>query len=370
MKVFCRKYDKMLLFLQRKIILKQSLCKFVRRKNIENMAKKNLKLLNTFAIDCVAKDFVEFYSENDFEKIDKAYKEYQKVHILAGGSNTVFLNEEFDGTIIKIENKGKKIISEEVDSVAIEVNSGENWAEFVRWACLNGFSGLENLAAIPGQVGASPVQNIGAYGMQVSDRILWVEVHNMKTSDNYRIMNADCEFDYRYSRWKTSHKEELIYKVVFLLDKVFQPQLDYAAIRSYLEENKINEVSPLQMCEIVTEIRNSKLPDPEILPNAGSFFKNPTISQEQFEDLKQRFPQIVSFSQSNAVKLSAAWLIEQCGFKGKRYDCLGMHVKQALVMVNYGDAKGKDVLNFANLVIETVKEKFGVQLEIEAHLIK
>ncbi|MBR5253490.1 MAG: UDP-N-acetylmuramate dehydrogenase [Bacteroidales bacterium] len=334
------------------------------------MEKRNLKSLNTFAIDCVAKKFVEFDSEKDFEKIDKAYRESEKVHILAGGSNTVFLNKEFDGTIIKIENKGKTIISEEVDSVAVEVNSGENWAEFVRWACLNGFSGLENLAAIPGQVGASPVQNIGAYGSQVADRILWVEVHNMKTSDNYRIMNADCEFDYRFSRWKTSHKEELIYKVVFLLDKVFRPQLDYAAIRSYLEENKINEVSPLQMCDIVTEIRNSKLPDPEILPNAGSFFKNPTISQEQFEDLKQRFPQIVSFSQPNAVKLSAAWLIEQCGFKGERYNHLGMHAKQALVMVNYGDATGEDVLNFANLVIEKVEEKFGVRLEIEAHLIK
>ena len=334
------------------------------------MEKRNLKSLNTFAIDCVAKNFVEFDSEKDFEKIDKAYRESEKVHILAGGSNTVFLNKEFDGTIIKIENKGKTIISEEVDSVAVEVNSGENWAEFVRWACLNGFSGLENLAAIPGQVGASPVQNIGAYGSQVADRILWVEVHNMKTSDNYRIMNADCEFDYRFSRWKTSNKEELIYKVVFLLDKVFRPQLDYAAIRSYLEENKINEVSPLQMCDIVTEIRNSKLPDPEILPNAGSFFKNPTISQEQFEDLKQRFPQIVSFSQPNAVKLSAAWLIEQCGFKGERYNHLGMHAKQALVMVNYGDATGEDVLNFANLVIEKVEEKFGVRLEIEAHLIK
>lgn len=334
------------------------------------MEKRNLKSLNTFAIDCVAKKFVEFDSEKDFEKIDKAYRESEKVHILAGGSNTVFLNKEFDGTIIKIENKGKTIISEEVDSVAVEVNSGENWAEFVRWACLNGFSGLENLAAIPGQVGASPVQNIGAYGSQVADRILWVEVHNMKTSDNYRIMNADCEFDYRFSRWKTSHKEELIYKVVFLLDKVFRPQLDYAAIRSYLEENKINEVSPLQMCDIVTEIRNSKLPDPEILPNTGSFFKNPTISQEQFEDLKQRFPQIVSFSQPNAVKLSAAWLIEQCGFKGERYNHLGMHAKQALVMVNYGDATGEDVLNFANLVIEKVEEKFGVRLEIEAHLIK
>ena len=359
----------MLLFLQRILALNYSLCKFVERKNKEIMENKNLKLLNTFAIDCVAKNFVEFDSEDDFEKIDKAYKNSQKVHILAGGSNTVFLKEEYEGTIIKIATKGKKIISEEVDCVAVEVSAGEDWAEFVRWACLNGFSGLENLAAIPGQVGASPVQNIGAYGMQVADRILWVEVHNMKTSDNYRIRNADCEFDYRFSRWKTSHKEELIYKVVFLLDKVFQPKLDYVAIKSYLEENKVNPITPIKMCDIVTKIRNSKLPDPQILPNAGSFFKNPTISQEKFNALKDNFPQIVSFSQENTIKLSAAWLIEQCGFKGERYNCVGMHAKQALVMVNYGGATGEDVLNFANFVIEKVKEKFDVKLEIEAHLI-
>ena len=334
------------------------------------MERRNLKSLNTFSIDCIAKNFVEFYSEEDFEKIDKAYLESDKIHILAGGSNTVFLNKEYEGTIIKIESKGKKIISEEVDCVAVEVSAGENWADFVRWACLNGYSGLENLAAIPGQVGASPVQNIGAYGMQVADRILWVEVHNMKTSDNYRIMNKDCEFDYRFSRWKTSRKEELIYKVVFLLDKAFQPKLDYAAIRSYMEENKVKEVTPLSMCDMVTEIRNSKLPDPEILPNAGSFFKNPTISEEKFNELKNEFPQIVSFSQANAIKLSAAWLIEQCGFKGKRYNCVGMHAKQALVMVNYGEATGEEVLSFANFVIEKVEEKFGVRLEIEAHLIR
>lgn len=334
------------------------------------MERRNLKSLNTFSIDCIAKNFVEFCSEEDFEKIDKAYLKSDKIHILAGGSNTVFLNKEYEGTIIKIESKGKKIISEEVDCVAVEVSAGENWADFVRWACLNGYSGLENLAAIPGQVGASPVQNIGAYGMQVADRILWVEVHNMKTSDNYRIMNKDCEFDYRFSRWKTSHKEELIYKVVFLLDKAFQPKLDYAAIRSYMEGNKVKEVTPLSMCDMVTEIRNSKLPDPEILPNAGSFFKNPTISEEKFNELKNEFPQIVSFSQANAIKLSAAWLIEQCGFKGKRYNCVGMHAKQALVMVNYGEATGEEVLSFANFVIEKVEEKFGVRLEIEAHLIR
>lgn len=331
---------------------------------------KNLKTLNTFGIDCTAKEFVEFNSENDFEKVDKAFADAEKLYILGGGSNTVFLSDRFEGSILKIGNLGKKIISQEVDSVAIEVSAGENWADFVRWTCENNYSGLENLAAIPGQVGASPVQNIGAYGMQVADRILWVEVHNMKTSDNYRIMNRDCEFGYRYSRWKTSHKEELIYKVVFLLDRQYQPKLDYAAIKSYVEENKINPITPIKMCDIVTKIRNSKLPDPQILGNAGSFFKNPTISQEKFIELQEKFPQIVSFSQEDTIKLSAAWLIEQCGFKGERYNCVGMHAKQALVMVNYGGARGEDVLNLANLVKEKVNEKFGVILEIEAHLVE
>lgn len=334
------------------------------------MIMKNLKDLNTFGIDCQAKTFVEFNSEEDFTKIDKAFKESDKIHILGGGSNTVFLSDNYDGTIIKVGNLGKKIISDEVDSVAVEVGAGEKWADFVRWACENSYSGLENLAAIPGLVGASPVQNIGAYGMQVADRILWVEVHNMENSANYRIMNKDCEFAYRYSRWKTSHKNELIYKVVFLLDKNFQAKLDYAAIKTHIEQNNIGEITPLKMCDIVTEIRDSKLPDPKELGNAGSFFKNPEVSEEKFNELQEKFPNIVSFSQESARKLSAAWLIEQCGFKGEKYNCVGMHSKQALVMVNYGGAKGEDVLRLANLVKETVNEKFGVQLEIEAHLVK
>jgi UDP-N-acetylmuramate dehydrogenase len=205
--------------------------------------------------------------------------------------------------------------------------------------------------------------------MQVADRILWVEVHNMRTSDNYMIKCNDCEFAYRYSRWKTSHKEELIYKVVFLLDKQFTPKLDYAAIKSYLEENDIHDINPLKMCDIVTEIRNSKLPDPKILGNAGSFFKNPEISEEEFVVLQQSFPDIVSFAQEKTRKLSAAWLIERCGFKGEKFNNVGMHSKQALVMVNYGNATGKDVLHLANLVKDKVKEKFGVLLEIEAHLV-
>lgn len=331
---------------------------------------KNLKLFNTFGLDCQAKEFVEFTSESDFEKIDKIFSQTNKVQVLGGGSNTVFLSDIFEGTIIKVENTGKKIISDEADSVIVEASAGENWADFVHWTCEQGYSGLENLAAIPGQVGASPVQNIGAYGMQVADRILWVEVHNMKTSDNYRIMNKDCEFAYRYSRWKTSHKDELIYKVAFLLDKKFQAKTDYSAIKNYIEERQINNITPLKMCEMVTEIRNSKLPNPKILGNAGSFFKNPEISQEYFQALQQKFPQIVSFSQENTIKLSAAWLIEQCGFKGEKYGCVGMHSKQALVMVNYGGAKGEDVLKMANLVKEKVNEKFGVSLEIEAHLVQ
>jgi UDP-N-acetylmuramate dehydrogenase len=154
------------------------------------------------------------------------------------------------------------------------------------------------------------------------------------------------------------------------LDRQYQPKLDYAAIKSYVEENKINPITPIKMCDIVTKIRNSKLPDPQILGNAGSFFKNPTISQEKFIELQEKFPQIVSFSQEDTIKLSAAWLIEQCGFKGERYNCVGMHAKQALVMVNYGGARGEDVLNLANLVKEKVNEKFGVRLEIEAHLVE
>ena len=207
------------------------------------------------------------------------------------------------------------------------------------------YCGLENLAAIYGTVGATPVQNIGAYGVQVADYIERVECFDMATGEMRSVNARDCEFDYRYSRWKKGNGNELIYSVVFRLRKHFVPQTGYAAVARMLEDKEVKDLTPLAMCDMITDLRNSKLPDVTVLEN------------------------LVSFKEDKGVKLSAAYLIERCGFKGKRFGNVGMHAKQALVLVNYGGATGKEIVAFAKQVIETVYDKYGVRLEIEAHIV-
>ena len=218
-------------------------------------------------------------------------------------------------------------------------------------------------------MGAAPVQNIGAYGAQVADYIEWVESFDMSNGEIKRFYAKDCQFDYRFSRWKKDNKNELICYVAFRLKKAFTPQLSYSAISQSISEEEAKNLTAERMCEIITEIRNSKLPDVKTLGNVGSFFKNPTVSKAEFERLKQKDENIVWFEDKNGVKLSAAYLIQSCGFKGKRFGNVGMHAKQALVLVNYGQATGEEIHNFAKHVIDTVKQTFDVDLEIEAHIV-
>lgn len=332
-------------------------------------ANKSLKEFNTFSIDCVAREYAEFKGAEDFDMVRELYARKGGLRILGGGSNTVFAEEVFEGCVLRVCNRGIEVLEEDEDFVVLRVAAGEVWREFVRWCCGNMYCGLENLAAIYGTVGAAPVQNIGAYGVQVADYIDRVECFDMATGEMRSVNARDYEFDYRYSRWKKGNENELIYSVIFRLRKHFVPQTGYAAVARMLEGKEVKDLTPLAMCDMITDLRNSKLPDVSVLGNAGSFFKNPTVSEEVFERLKSEDENLVSFKEDKGVKLSAAYLIEQCGFKGKRFGNVGMHAKQALVLVNYDGATGKEIVAFARQVIETVYEKYGVRLEIEAHIV-
>lgn len=330
---------------------------------------KSLKEYNTFGLDCTAKEYVEFANEDDLPLIKDLFARYGELLILAGGSNTVFKDSSFEGCVLRVCNKGIEVLEEDENEIVLRVAAGEVWREFVLWACKKNYCGLENLAAIYGTVGAAPVQNIGAYGAQVADYIEWVESFDMSNGEIKRFYAKDCQFDYRFSRWKKDNKNELICYVAFRLKKAFTPQLSYSAISQSISEEEAKNLTAERMCEIITEIRNSKLPDVKTLGNVGSFFKNPTVSKAEFERLKQKDENIVWFEDKNGVKLSAAYLIQSCGFKGKRFGNVGMHAKQALVLVNYGQATGEEIHNFAKHVIDTVKQTFDVDLEIEAHIV-
>lgn len=329
----------------------------------------NLKDLNTFHLDCTAKEFLRLRNDEDLQHLHNIYGK-EKIFVLGGGANTVFACEYFDGVVAKVENKGFSIVKEDQDNITLEVAGGEIWKDFVLWSCEKGYCGVENLAAIPGSVGAAPVQNIGAYGAEAKDCITEVLVYDM-SKDSFRwFSNRECEFAYRYSCFKYQEGNLLIWKVRFSLKKHFTPNISYKALKDKLENMPQESVTPMLIAKMVTEIRDSKLPNPDVLGNAGSFFKNPVISTEQYERLKNFYPDIVAFDDEKGKKISAGWLIEQCGFKGRRVGNVGMHEKQALVLVNYGGATAEELINFAYAVIDNVKNRFDIELCPEAHIIK
>ncbi len=329
---------------------------------------KSMKQYNTFGLECTAKEYMEFKSPKDLEKIRERYLQGGRCYILGGGSNTIFVRSVFEGCVFKVCNKGINILKETDDEVIVQAAAGEIWSDFVRWCCEKNYCGLENLAGIFGTVGASPVQNIGAYGVQVSDFIEWVEYYDLKKGITTKIQAEDCVFAYRTSRWKYSLGTELITSVAFRLKKNFTPNLSYAAVARFIEKEQIKDLTPTLLCDIITQIRNSKLPDPKILGNVGSFFTNPTISNKRAAELKEKDKDLVTFDEGKKTKLSAGYMIEKCGFKGKRSGNVGMHETQALVMVNYGKASGEEIVAYAHRIMFAVFEIYGVKLEIEAHI--
>lgn len=336
--------------------------------NIKN--NYSLKDQNTFKIDVKTKYFANFNSEEELlELLSNKICKDETLFILGEGSNILF-TKDFKGIVLKNKIKGINILSEDKSSTTISVGAGENWHDFVVWSIKNNLSGIENLALIPGLVGASPIQNIGAYGAEVKDVITKVNYIEIETGIRKEINNVDCKFEYRSSIFKKQLKNKIVItKVVYKLSKIHQTNILYGAINDELKHLK-KDPSPAAIAEAVINIRNSKLPDPKILGNSGSFFKNPIITIENFKKLKNIFPNIIAYKVSNThTKLAAGWLIEDLGYKGYQIGDAGVHKDQALVLVNHGKASGQEILNLANIIKTKVKEKYGVNLENEVNIL-
>jgi UDP-N-acetylmuramate dehydrogenase len=329
----------------------------------------SLKEYNTFGVECYAKRFVSITSFYDLQQLLKTEKE---LILLSGGSN-MLLTKDIEKLVVHIAIKGISIDRENGDTVHVTVNSGENWHEFVLWCISQDYGGVENLSLIPGNVGTCPIQNIGAYGVEVQDTITKVETLEIKTSKLVPFSNEECLFGYRNSIFKNEAKGKyIITSVSFqLTKKKHQLNTSYGAIETALQENNISNPTIKNVSDAVIAIRKSKLPDPKEIGNSGSFFKNPVITTQQFIELQKQYPTIPSYKISETeTKVPAGWLVEQCGFKGKRFGDAGVHEKQALVLVNYGNASGKEIHQLAQKIQQTIFEKFQISLEIEVNIIQ
>jgi UDP-N-acetylmuramate dehydrogenase len=333
----------------------------------------SLKSFNTFGINVLAKYFATF---NTVQQINELVA-HKKLHIancplliLGGGSNILF-TKNFDGLVLKNEIKGIEKVNEDDDYVYVKAGAGENWHQFVLYCINNNFAGVENLSLIPGNVGASPMQNIGAYGVEIKDVFHSLEAFHLAEKKIITFTINDCEFGYRESVFKKKYKNQfVITSVTFKLNKKPHYNTSYGAIEQELEKMGIKDVSIKAISGAVINIRSSKLPNPAEIGNAGSFFKNPEVEKSVFDILQLKFAGIVGYNLPNGnVKLAAGWLIEQCGFKGYRKGDAGCHAKQALVLVNYGNAKGNEIFDLSETIITSIKNKFGVALEREVNII-
>lgn len=331
----------------------------------------SLKPYNTFGINVQARYFASFQSIQGLkELLNYQPPTIRSTLILGGGSNTLF-TKNFDGLVLRNEIKGIELVKEDEEHVYVKAGGGENWHQFVLHCLENNYAGVENLSLIPGNVGASPMQNIGAYGVEIKDVFDHLEAFHIEDKIRKIFSSNECRFGYRESVFKHQYKNQfVITSVTFRLSKKPVFNISYGAISQELERMGVKELTIQAISQAVINIRTSKLPDWKLIGNAGSFFKNPQIPEHQFQKLKERFPQIVSFPAGNGyIKLAAGWLIEQCGWKGHREGDAGCYSKQALVLVNYGDAKGEEIFALSEKIIASVKDKFGVALEREVNII-
>ncbi|WP_034922490.1 UDP-N-acetylmuramate dehydrogenase [Gillisia sp. CAL575] len=329
----------------------------------------SLKSYNTFGIDVKAKTLISINCiEELISVLDKNYAD--DLFILGGGSN-MLLTQNIDATVIHIDIKGIEVVRETEEFVFVKSNAGENWHEFVLHTLENNWGGLENLSLIPGNVGTSPIQNIGAYGVELKDHFVSCDAIDIQTLEFKTFTAEDCEFDYRNSIFKNKVKGKyIITSVVFKLTKSDHKLLtNYGAINEALDEMGIVNVGIRDISNAVIKIRQQKLPDPKILGNSGSFFKNPVIHNQQFEILKKEFPEMPNYLVGkDSIKIPAGWLIDKAGLKGYREENTGVHKNQALVLVNYGNATGEEILNLSRKVQAEILAKFNIDLEPEVNI--
>ena len=330
----------------------------------------SLKNHNTFGIDVKAKYFSTFDSVLKLKEILKTNLHKEEEFFILGSGSNILLTQDFDGFIIHNKIEGICIIEDNENDILVEVGGGVDWHDFVMWSVSQELSGVENLALIPGTVGASPVQNIGAYGMEVKDSITKVHTLEIKNIEVKIFSNKDCEFSYRNSKFKKEKEKNIIItKVEFKLSKRPLNKTTYGAIKDELKNLNL-EANPATIAEAIIMIRGRKLPDPKVLGNSGSFFKNPIVETTKFEALKKEFPDMVGYTISNSqTKIAAGWLIDNAGLKGYRKADAGVHENQALVLVNYGNASGTEIINLAKEIQQKIKAKYSVNLETEVSIL-
>lgn len=341
---------------------------FIAMNIIENCS---LKQFNTFGIEANARYFCEFFSFSVLRSIlcEPKFRNIPKL-ILGGGSNLLFTGN-FNGMVLKNNMSGITLLKEDDTHYFVKIGAGEPWHRVVMYCIAHNYAGVENLSLIPGSAGAAPLQNIGAYGVEFKDIFEELDTVNIHNYEMIKFSKTDCQFGYRESIFKNKLKGQFVITSVTLkLDKVPKFNTTYGAIDKELDTMGVKELSIQSIAQAVMNIRRSKLPDPEKIGNAGSFFKNPEIDKAVFEKLKSQFPDIVSFpGQNSHYKLAAGWMIEQCGWKGKRVGDAGVHKDQALVLVNYGNARGQEILDLSRKINDSVKKKFGIELEREVNIV-
>lgn len=325
----------------------------------------------TFGVPAVAERFLEIGSVEALQEAMKLPEVRDERKLVLGGGSNVLFTEDQEGTVIHNAIPGKEVLRSEGDDVLIRAGGGENWHNFVRYCVDRGFGGVENLSLIPGRMGAAPMQNIGAYGVELEEVFEELEAFDMETGSIERFKKGDCGFGYRSSVFKTVYKGRfVILNVTLRLSRNPRFNVSYASLKEELERIGVEELSLDAISQAVIRIRQSKLPDPQLIGNAGSFFKNPVVSADKFYELQAEDPDLKGFLlEGNAYKIPAGRLIERLGWKGKRFNGYGVHDRQALVLVNYGDASGKELEELARRVQSSVNERFGVELEPEVNIL-
>lgn len=329
----------------------------------------SLKPFNTFGIDVKARYLTLAHDDDEVRQALALASQRQLPVLVVGGGSNLLLTRDVDALVLHMASRGRRILSDDGERVVIEAEAGEPWHPFVQWSLAQGLCGLENLSLIPGTVGAAPMQNVGAYGVEIKDVFAGLTAMDRETGQLRDFTLNECAFAYRDSVFKRNPGRWLILRVRFVLSRTLRAHLDYGPVRQRLQEQGVQEVTAQAISDAICSIRREKLPDPAELGNAGSFFKNPLVSVQLAESIRARYPSLVAYPQSEGqVKLAAGWLIEQAGWKGYREGDAGVHRLQSLVLVNYGQASGVQLHALAQRIQADILERFGVELEMEPNL--